>query len=547
MEKYLQFALIVLGVMLLAAETSRYLRISPVIGYIFSGILVKNLVEGIHTEAIDLISEIGISFLMFIIGMKLSHKDLKTFKSYTVFSISQVLVTTIIIFFVLYYFVPLMPITNLIILSSGISLSSTALCTQLINENRQHNAESSNSTMAALLFQDFFAILVLMFMQTIMHGPAEVSLMSTIITYSSYICTVVGMIYIVNPIINNALKLVATSVTSESTIIFAVILVLGTSLITNRFGLSTELGPFIAGVLIAGTKYKDQVMSEVYNISKLLLAMFFVSIGMSIDLGFCVKNITIILKILGIVMITKILLILIIFHFCKRKNWKENTKTAVLLSGLGEFTCVIIKNFQTSSKSKQLLESNPQIKDILLIITVVSAISLIISSIIYTMLCSPNSISGKKSEYQVILIGYTKKTEVIAQLLEKTDISYLMIEKDALRLEYVSHLGINAKFGDSENSKLIKSLVADSPIIILGFEANIRRIDSIVKICNLFPNAKIFCYASDETVINKMKCSNIEVLLFSKKEQSFKLATTVLKKIGWSEDQVKELLENAQE
>jgi CPA2 family monovalent cation:H+ antiporter-2 len=540
MENALLFTVLLLSCGLICTEICSMIGVSPSVGYILSGIIInKTICVEAYSTTLEIINETAIGFLMFIIGMKISKKELSVLKSYTIFSVAQIILSGLFIIPVLRYFLPSIQPELAIIIAGSISLSSTALCVQLINEKKQYNTTSSNATMAALIIQDFFAIIMLIGLQTILlinTAPINVwsivSWLKILLSYIQSVFFVLGIIFVANPVTNYCLKFLSISKSSESIIIFCLVFVLGSSVITRSFGLSTELGPFIAGLLIAGTKYKELIMNEIYNPSKVLLGLFFMSVGMSIEISLVFQEIkTISLLLLSILTIKGIIAGGLFFFL--NKNIKEAIKTSVLLSGIGEFTFVIIHNIPLN----MIAEKNIKI------LIAATTISMLFTAIIYGFLCIKNLNKNKRGNYEVVIIGITEKTQIIASFLQSLGIKYLLVDRSSTRIDGATKKGFETTFGDGENIKFLKLITDSCRVIIVGFEINHGRVDIIRKIRSVSEDAHVICFTSNEEVVKRVNFPKVEVLIFSKMEQGFKIITNLLEKLGWSSIEARDAIE----
>ena len=312
-------------------------KIPPIIGYIITGILVTTTFR-VEKETIEHIAEFGIIFLMFLIGLEFSPNKLKSMRK-EVFGYGFLEMSIVSGFFgiIIHKFCNIEWDISLII-GSGLALSSTAIILKLLNENREISKPYGKNSLGILLFQDIAVIPILIAISII--GNHNISL-SNLIQQTIYgFLSLIGIIYLFGKYVAPFIISQAVKTKSDEIFLSTVLLVVIVSAETAHFfELSYSLGAFLAGMIISETPFKYQIEADLVPFRDLLLSIFFVSVGLSVDLKFAVANIgTILIFALGIMIIKTILIFFIIKLFEKKR---VALKTAFTLSQVGEFAFVI--------------------------------------------------------------------------------------------------------------------------------------------------------------------------------------------------------------
>ena len=289
--------------------------ISHIIGYIATGTIISDIFgfNGLQIYSLDLIGEFGIVFLMFTIGLELSLGKIKKMKDILLTNgMLQVLLSVIVIFLLAFYLFKLDFNTSLII-SLAFSLSSTAIVLTYLKRSKDILTPYGQKSMGILIFQDLAVIPILLLMTFLSNH--ELSLTEVLVkTLISAIVVIVFMFTIGEKIVNLLLKFSAKTELEELFLGSVFAILIGASLLAHSMGFTYSLGAFIAGMIIADTKYSVKVESDISSYKDLLLGVFFFGVGTKIDIVYFLQHIHIIVSIFVLVMLFKSLVIYIIIR-----------------------------------------------------------------------------------------------------------------------------------------------------------------------------------------------------------------------------------------
>jgi CPA2 family monovalent cation:H+ antiporter-2 len=455
--------------------------IPTVIGYIITGVIISNLlnVETINNHTLVEIAEFGIVFLMFTIGLEFSVKHLMSMKKEVFgYGFGQVFLTGSIFTLLLNYsFFP--DIKEAVIIGFSLSLSSTAIVLKILNENGDINTKYGLSSFGILLFQDI-AVIPILLMVTLFSNENQ-TLSSLLVSTFVNAAIVLAILLIVGKyIINYLLAQIVKSDSHEIFIAFILLVVIGSSYLAHLFGFSYSLGAFIAGMMIAETKFKYQVEADLIPFRDLLLGLFFITIGFQIDLKVVFEYIDKIMLVVAFIFIIKFL---VIYLFMKVNLHKSTAfKTALVLSQAGEFSLAV---FSLSTANGIL---DPKVNQ-LLIATV--AITMIITPFILKNIHKianlffkeplvETKIKDVKIKEHIIICGFGKFGQKVAAYYKKHDIKYVIIEHEINIVQSAKANGEPIYFGNAAQRVILESVGIKNAAAVV---VTVRNKDKLRLIC----------------------------------------------------------------
>jgi len=307
---------VTIGIATIVNVYLKKLDIPTVIGYILTGFVIAQIFDfGEDSKAtLSHLAEFGIVFLMFTIGLEFSITQMRNMRREVfVYGALQVILSGLLFTFLTYTFFDI-TVKNAIVIGMALSLSSTAIVLKVLNESGQIHSEYGRVVLGILLFQDLAVIPMLLMISIFTSVNASVPEMLLQTFVSALI--VFGVLFLVGKFFIERFFNWVTSSDSEEIFLASVILtVIGASVLAEYFGFSYSLGAFIAGMTIAETKYRYRIEADLVPFRDILLGIFFVTIGMQIDIAVVGNFIFNILALLVAIMIIKAL---VIFFMLKR-------------------------------------------------------------------------------------------------------------------------------------------------------------------------------------------------------------------------------------
>ncbi|MGB5965901.1 MAG: cation:proton antiporter [Sulfurimonadaceae bacterium] len=314
----------------------------PIIGYIVAGTFITYVFSLRETSLHTLheVSEFGIAFLMFTIGLEFSINSFKKLKKEIfLFGTLQVVLSTL-FFAAIAFYVFTLSLKTAIIIGCALALSSTAIVLKILNENREIRKEYGRSVLGILLFQDLAVIPILLMLSifTTTGMAIETMLINTLLS----VAFVLAILFFAGKYLLTPFLSFVFDAHSQELFIGSVLLIaVASSYTAYHFGFSYSLGAFIGGMLLAETPFKHQIEADLTPFRDLLLGVFFVTVGMQISVVFLSAYVLEILAIMAAVMVLKtaILFMMLIF-FTAASN---ALKSAIALSQVGEFSFVVLE------------------------------------------------------------------------------------------------------------------------------------------------------------------------------------------------------------
>ncbi|MBN2815408.1 MAG: cation:proton antiporter [Campylobacterales bacterium] len=509
MENIILYVIVALGISIVLNLILKRFGVSQIIGYILTGTIIVyafDLKAYNNSHSLEIIGEFGIVFLMFTIGLEISLAKMNTMKR-EIFGngLLQVGVTAFVIYLITHYGFDYGVKTSLII-ALAFALSSTAVVLSYLKSSKEIYKPYGQLSTGILVFQDIAVIPILIligFLTT--EGDESVvtilghTLMSAII--------VIGLLFIVGKrVMTWMLHFSASSELDELFMGSVLFIVVAASMLAHYMGFTYSLGAFVAGMIIAETKYHHKVESDIAPFKDLLLGTFFVVVGMKIDVLVLLNNVALIIGIfLAVLVIKSVLIYLLLRTYAPHRR---SLKTALALSQVGEFSFVI---FALASMGGILDAELAQLLVLVVILSMVVTPFFItrISPFVEYMsgrkddLADMSSLSSKKDH--VIVCGYGVVGKFVAQYLDELGASYMIVDNspkhvnEAIRDKREVYLGDMSKrqILDAMHVQDCSSVIVtlDNPekkrLICEAIAQNTKDINLIVKIISLEEREKL--------------------------------------------------------
>lgn len=487
-------------------------NIPPLIGYIFSGAIIASIVNitehGEHVLAE--VGELGIVFLMFTIGLEIKIQTLIDMRR-QVFTYGglQVLLS-IIIFFIISRFGFGFDNNISLIVSTALTLSSTAIVLKILNESDEISQPYGKKTLGILLFQDLAVIPILLMITMMSDNNSTISsmLFDTLVgAVALFIIMFIVGKFLLDPI----LKWITQSNSHELFILAILIIAIGASYLAHIVGFTYSLGAFIGGMLIAETHYKHQVEADLVPFRDLLLALFFVTVGMQIEINFLINNVLNIFTIAIIIMIIKALIIFtVIFIFTKKI---VAAQTALAISQVGEFSFVIFtqaSNFNLMDKELSTLLTLLVIFSMFVTPFILNNLDKIINFIFINRQTQilKKAPKQEKIKNHIIVCGYGSFGKMIINNIKMRKFAHRVIIDDYDMFERAINNGENAIFGYPAQRAILEEAGIDNAkvvIIALHSPSQIELISHAISSIN--SNIRVIAKISNRSILDQV--SNI--------------------------------------
>lgn len=545
---FLQDSLILLISAIFVVTIVRQLKISSVLGYLLAGILIGPFALGLfqETESTKNLAELGVVFLMFTIGLSLPLDRLKSIGRYA-FGLGglQVLLTTALASFIAIKIG--FSFEQSIIIGGGLAFSSTAVVMQLLSESGKIAARFGRVSFAVLLFQDLAVIAFIMMIPLLGNKEASfINILTPILARAALL--LLSIIIIGRLLLRPVFRVIVSSRTPELFTAMAILVVFITALATSKMGFSAEMGAFVAGTLLAGSEYRHQVQADIEPFRGLLLGLFFMTVGMSIDLSLLARDFPTILSVtLGLILGKGLILFVLAPLF--GLNIQSTLRMAFLLAAGGEFVFIL----SPLAEGTHLLDHQT-----CQMLSICIALSMALTPLLFilgTMLAnrmSPEmdihleSASNETKDLtdHVIIGGYSRVGKILAKILSERLIPFIVLDTNMSRVAEGRAKGLPVFFGDVGRLEVLRTAGASHARMALVGVDHPKSSARIVHIFRKnFPHVTVCVQARDKDQGNKLEQLGAFAIIPDMIEPSLKAAKTILQAYGSSLEEADKIIE----
>lgn len=538
---FLTDVLIYLTVAIIAVPLSKKLGLGSVLGYLIAGVIIGPSVLRLvsDVDAILHFSELGIVFLLFIIGLEIQPSRLWLLRK-NVFGLGglQVIITG----FALAGIGLLFKLTLIEALVAGfaLALSSTAFVMQLLAERHELTQRYGRSAFAVLLFQDM-AVIPMLAILPILATSGEVSMQwqPVALALLAIVTLVIGGRYVLRPV----LRIVAGTDIHELLTAVALAVVIGAAALMYAVDLSMGLGAFIAGMLLADSEYRHQLESDIEPFKGLLLGLFFIAVGMSVNLGLLVDQWFLVACAVLLLMTIKTLVVFAIGSpFALRTS--EKIRLGLLLCQGGEFAFVLL----TAAVSANIMAT--ETAEFLIVVVSISMALTPLAMIAADRVLKAQAGLPSPPQYDlvteerndVIIASFGRFGQIIGRILASKGISFTALESNAEQVDVVRRFGSKVYFGDARRVDLLRAAGAEQARF---FVLAIEDIEVSVEIAKLvrqhFPHLKILARVRNRFHAHQLMDLGITNPVRDTLHSSLSLTRDLLQELGFDSEKAKQI------
>ena len=457
MHSTLQPVLVLLAAAVLVVVIFRTLRLPPLLGYLIVGVAIGPHALGwiTTTDEVRDLAEIGVVFLMFSIGLEFSLSRLMTMRR-IVFGLggAQVLITMLLVFGVA------MAVgaswQGSIVLGGALALSSTAILAKLLAERFELNSPHGQQIIGVLLFQDLAVVPLLILIPALGAPPEELAATLGFALAKAAVVLLV-LLFVGQRLMRAWFHVVARQKSSELFVLNVLLVTLGVAYMTELAGLSLALGAFVAGVLISETEYRYQVEEDIKPFRDILLGLFFVTIGMLLDVRVIIDNAWVSVVLVSLVLVKTAL----IFGLSRMFGASSGValRAGLALGACGEFGFVILAH---------ALDSKLLAPDVLQPVLAAMVLSMLIAPFVIerseaivrrwsatewmsrAMQLHNIAVQSMATDEHVVICGYGRSGQNLARLLEQEGVPFIALDNDPERIRQATAFGRNTDHGRAE-------------------------------------------------------------------------------------------------
>ncbi|AKI01711.1 transporter, monovalent cation:proton antiporter-2 (CPA2) family [Hoeflea sp. IMCC20628] len=524
----------------IAAPLFKKIGLGTVLGYLSAGIVIGPLLRIITDgEGILHFAELGVVLLLFIIGLELKPSRLWQLRR-DIFGLGlvQVMVSALALFAATFAFGGESWAAATVI-GFGLALSSTAFGIQILEERGDLNTRYGQQSFSILLFQDLAIVPILALVPLVTPTTADHggSILSDIaITVGAIAALLVAGRYLLNPLF----QLIAGTGAKEAMIAAALFVVLGSGTLMQVAGLSMALGAFIAGVMLAESSYRHELEADIEPFRGILLGLFFMAVGLSLDLAVIADNILIILIAVPVLMIIKAL---VIYGACRIFGSSHNTSVEIagLLPQGGEFGFVIFSAAAAAGVFAQATAS------LLVAIVTISMALTPLAALLAKRLMQTETDEQMDEDFagagsDVLMIGFSRFGQIASQILLAGGSDVTIIDQSPERIRSASKFGFRIYFGDGTRKDVLVAAGIKRAKIVAVCTHKQEITDKIVDLIQAeFPTARIFARAYDRTHTLSLRARGVDYEARETFESGMLFGRKTLESLGTSEDQALEI------
>ncbi len=549
--------LIFFAITFVAVYFMRLFKMGTLLAFLLTGILAGQHVFGLFelSGTWKFLGDLGIMFLWFDIGLQINMRRLWQLRR-TIFGLgaSQVLMVAVMLFPILAGLTT-WSIIGTIMISMILAMSSTSEDLQILIDRHQLQTNMGRQTFSILLFQDLLSIPLLAMLPVLAGKSINLGASAIDILVMSF-GLILGVIIVSKFILNPLMRVVARVHSQEAFVLAIMVNIAVWAVVLSLMGLPAALGAFLAGMLLSETVYRHQVNAAIEPYATLFLAFFFIVLGMGINLPFLTSHwVLVLVGVVGLVFIKFLALYMV--ARVRLVPSRESFLMSLILAQGGEFGLLILQTM----KNNNISAIPPEHQEILTAIIIVSIILTPILLLIYDKVLkfgnlfnsSDNkNLSERMSDETptVVICGFGRMGQIVAQMLETERISYVAIDDNVDEVVIAREAGYNVIYGDSKKKAILLAAglkPRKTKAVVISLNEEIAARDIVQTLQGIAPRMKIFARAhnlksSHELLKMGVTSATPEII-----ESSFILGGSVMEKLGLPKPKINSLVEYLRE
>ncbi len=540
MSLFLEIA-IFLAAAVIAVPIFRWLRLGSVLGYLTAGVAIGPWGLGLidaDTQTVLHFGEIGVVFLLFVIGLELRPSRLKAMRR-TIFApgAAQVLGSATLITLA----AALLGLgwRAALIVGLALSLSSTAFVLQLLTERGELQTAHGRGAFGVLLFQDIAVIPMIALVPLLTPGDVDASASAIALETGRVIAVITAFVIGGHFLLRPIFRLVAKTDQHEVFIAAALLLVLGSALLMDSIGISMGLGAFMAGVLVADSEYRHQLEADLEPFKGLLLGLFFMAVGMVTDVGLLLTKPLVVLGLAAALMAIKAAILAIVASLEGFRGRDIARFSAVLAQG-GEFAFVLL-----GAAAGQALLDRSLVDLLTLVVTVSMAATVPLVALVHQLLDHPPSRANYDTHNErsspVFIAGFGRFGQVIARILGSRRIPFTALEISPGLVDFVRQYGNKIFYGDARRVDLLRNAgIQQAEVFVIAVDDVETSMTIAETVRHHFPHLTICARARNRQHAHRLMSLGCQAIIRETFLSSSWLGGEVLKALGGNANEADE-------
>jgi len=518
----------------------RRLQLPAILAYLVAGVLVGEHGLSLAQEHVDYehFAELGIVFLLFTLGLEFSLPKLVAMRHLVVTVGSLQVVISLVLFMLVAMFFG-QSFAAAITIGGILALSSTAIVIRQLSESGGMKKKSGQLSVAVLLFQDVAVVPLLIVIPLLAQGGDSSFIMALLFALVKGVFVVSLLLLAGKWLLPRLFNLVAQVRTDELFVLTTLLVTLVASALTQWFGLSMALGAFLAGMMLGESQYKHQLEADIRPYRDILLGLFFVTVGMKLNINVVFSSPLIIISLLVCFMVVKMLVIVLLAKRAGESS-KDAWAAGIMLAQMGEFGFVLIA---LASQVEVLPETTA---------------SILLGTGVLSMAITPYMISHARSwalwlsreeqldtqaleelpqnttlKDHVIICGFGRIGQTVSRFLKQESIDFVAIDIDPLRTTKARDAGENVLFGSSRQAELLHAAqLSKAKLVVIAFGEDKQSLDVIQKVRSLAPDVPILVRTRNDDQLDELHAAGANEVVPESLEGSLMLVSQVLSLSG---------------
>jgi monovalent cation:proton antiporter-2 (CPA2) family protein len=529
--------------------------LGAILGYLVAGVVIGPQVLGLifETESAMHLSELGVVMLLFVIGLELNPDQLwKMRADVGIVGGAQLLLTALVIALVLMVVAPLTWLQAMIV-GLTLALSSTAFAVPLMEEQKVMGSPLGRKGFAILLLQDMAVIPILLLLASV--APVA-DTHNQRFPWWVGVLSVLGLILAARLLFNPLLKLAARYGSREILTAAGLLIVLGVSLLMQLVGLSMSLGAFLAGLLLAQSSFRHQLAADIEPFKGLLLGLFFIAVGMSLDLQLLLAHPILVLALAFLLMAIKIAIVAIIL-LQQKFNLRDSLLQSIMLAQGGEFAFVVMAS---ANEIHFLPESITNY--VVLVVGISMALTgpmvmlyqgliqraTLQKKALQTSHLEASSLSdlAESGEHkpEVIVAGFGRFGQMIGRVLIANNIPYNALDKNPDHIEFLKKFGVKSYYGDPARMDLLEAAgIRDAKVLVVCIDEVEDSLKIVREVSEKYPQVALILRARDRAHVYQLLDLGVKAPVRELYESSLLAARNTLIELGFTEGQSQNVID----
>ena len=518
----------------------RKLGLGATLGYLVAGAVVGPQVLGLvgDAEAKMGIAELGITLLLFLVGLELSPSRLWRMRK-EIFGLgtAQVVLCGLAVTGVVFFFTGF-TLAASIALGLPLALSSTAQVLPMLQSAGRMRTPFGERAFSILLFQDLSIVPLITIVAALSRNPADAAGPPGWQLALYTVLAITGLVLAGRFVLRPLFTLIGNLGEREMFIFAALFTVIASAAVMEALGLSTALGAFIAGVMLADSPYRHELEADVEPFRSILLGLFFLSIGMMLDLSAIAERPGFVVSMAIALIVTKAVIIGGL-GLVMRMRWRQALALGLLLSQGGEFGFVLFAQAQSAFLIAPEAAS---------LFGAVVTLSMATTPFLMMVTSRIRAEPGRKADgldrpskdgASAIVVGYGRFGQTVAQMLIGQKISVSLIDRDVEMIEVAGTFGMKVYYGDGTRIDLLRQAgAAEAQLLLFCLDGDVLDAEMLEGVNKAFPDAAIFARAYDRRSLMKMAGAPIAGTVREVIESAICMARLAMTKIGVDEESI---------